>query len=71
MEDREGEVDDYLRWVRGSSKIMPRHTGPIATKRRVGWGGGGDFVGASRGGGEGGEATVLKICLLLYGPHLV
>ena len=27
---REGDVLDYLRWVRGSSNLMPRLTGPIA-----------------------------------------
>ena len=29
---REDEVDDYLRWVRGSGNLMPRHAGPIAKK---------------------------------------
>jgi len=24
------EVDDYMRWVRGRSNLMPRHAGPIA-----------------------------------------
>ena len=27
---REGDVLDYLRWVRGSCNLMPRLTGPIA-----------------------------------------
>ena len=34
VQEREGEVLAYLRWVRGSSNLMPRHAGPIAKKRR-------------------------------------
>ena len=32
VEDREGEVLDYLRWARGSGYLMPRLAGPIAKK---------------------------------------
>ena len=32
VQEREGEVVDYLRWVRGSGKLMPRHAEPIANK---------------------------------------
>ena len=32
VHEREGEVVAYLRWVRGSGKLMPRHAGTIANK---------------------------------------
>ena len=71
MQHREGDVDVKPAvgfW--GSSNLMLR----LARTHRhemVGGGVGGDFRGTSRGGGGGGEVTVLKICLLGSGPPLV